>query len=396
MVPRKALAALIVPALLTGCAAGSGGRLSVRPETRPQTSAVAIEPILARNNQNAEHVERLYAKTSLSGHFSRFFSGGADGELSMERDRNFRLRVEKPFSGSTLADLGSNDKEFWFWSRDSKDREILVGEYGVGGTLPQDIPFQPDWIVEAFGLRVTPADERVEVARSQDPNTIVVVHHRDDGRGSTTIKRTYYDRATYRVKMHEFFSKDGRQPLAVVTPSDYRALSLEAGPDGGAASNVVLPHRIRVQLASARDPKDKVDFTLMLRDGTVKLNPAFTQTYRDDNFTVPKYEGYARRYLTDPPAYAADSSARSYESRPVPAAGSGTELGEPQPMEADGVSLRWDDPMPLESDLPSPSRAEPLGVESIVRAGVPAAPDGATQTTRPRERRVSLGTGFDR
>ena len=68
-----------------------------------------------------------------------------------QKPRNFRLSAKA--LGNTAADLGSNDREFWFWISKNEPPYLYhcsYEDYARGVRMP--LPFQPDWIVEALGV----------------------------------------------------------------------------------------------------------------------------------------------------------------------------------------------------------------------------------------------------
>lgn len=372
---RTGFAILMLP-LLAGCAAGSGG-LAVRPETmplRPNPPATpAVVSLVERVNANAAPVSGLTASTTVSME-GRRMGGGASGQLALERPRNFKLALERGM-GTPVADVGSNNDEFWIWTKDSEEKAIYVGHYGSGGTVPPDLLFQPDWIVEALGLRAIDSDEaaRIKVTRGRDAGVWILTHVRDDGSGGQVVKRTVFDETTGRVMQHVFMGPDGKTPVAVVTPSQYRSLAVPRLGSTATPHQVEVPHKIHLQLISAQDPSDKLLMEIALRD--VRINPNFTEVNRQALFTVPNYAGYQVMNLTprDRTQQAA-SRGSSNHSRGVPPLGAEPGSNGPAPLGVDGRTLRWGDPMPIEADLGRVG-GETLGASAIVR---PTMPSGAT------------------
>lgn len=406
---RKALLALLVVAATAGCSAGVGNRLAVRPEAVAPPTSLAVAELVDRNNRNAEPVHALTAYTSVSGNLSRL-SGALDGTMVLERPRNFNLKLDA-IGGREYLKVGSNDQEFWFWSRDSEDNAILVGQYGPGGTVPTGLVFNPDWIIESLGLhRIGPDEEsRIKSEKSGTPNLVIFDHFRDDGQGSTTLKRTVYDLASRQVRNHVFYAPDRATKLAVVTPSDFRAVSL-GDSENESAGSVEIPFRLRLELFTAQQNSKKhpiLEITLR----NVDVNPELDANNRQALFNVPEISGYPRKSIGSPRAFAADHSTRSYQSIPSPpTGGSGTargsaneprpgfdddrltpaRLGEPEPFGVEGASLRWTDPLPISPDL-APAGNEPAGTRTVVRPGFPELPEAQTA-----ERPGALGAGFVR
>lgn len=393
MVTRKAMAQLGLGAVvaLTGCSAGAG-RVAVRPpESLAPRPAMAVAELVERNNRNAAAVQALAADAAVSGNF-RSIAGGLDGPLVLERPRNFNLKLQAV--GRDYVRIGSNEREFWFWTKDSEDRAVLVGEYGPGGSVPSNLLINPEWIVESLGLRTIPEEEgaRLRLQKTQDPNVVLVEHHRDDGRGAAVLKQTYFDATTGKVRNHVYFGPDGRTRLAVVTPSDYQAIPVPSGEAGGSAA-VEIPQRLHIELPATRKGDRRPELDIKLRH--VEVNPALTETNREALFTIPQIAGYATRRINEPAAYAAEGPSRSYQSLPAPPVGAGTRLGEPEPIGADGTSFLWSDPLPQEADLAS-SPNDPVGEPAIVRPGFPESVTTSRTPPASADRRGSLGTGFYR
>ena len=85
----------------------------------------------------------------------------------MERPRNFKLELSSPMD-QTKADIGSNDEEFWFWVQSDEDRSIYWCNYDDLESSALAVTYQPDWIIEALGLKpITPE----EAARSRFETT---------------------------------------------------------------------------------------------------------------------------------------------------------------------------------------------------------------------------------
>ncbi len=346
---RVKLASVVALGALTGCSAGGANRYyGVRPDASAKAPQAKVEvaEVVDRINRNAEPVQGLTATSSVSGNFGRM-GGAVSGQMALERPRNFKLELAKPMGGP-VVDLGSNDREFWIWSKESKEREMYVGQYGATGAVEGDLAFRPEWIVESLGLRVIPAEEQARIqVDTRNPSYIVLTHFRDDGRGSSQIKKTVVDANTRQVVRHVFYGDDSKQPLAVVTPSDYR-------PEGkNIAGGVELPHRIQIKLSNPANPKDTPTIDLSLRD--VKVNPEFSDGNRQALFEIPTYEGYRVVDISGPRNYASRGGPeQSRQSRPIPASTEverGTRLSDPVPFGTDGSDLRRNDPIPLDADL---------------------------------------------
>lgn len=382
MVARHAWLALFATVACAGCHAGGFRAPTTRPEPialKPQ--APEAREVVARWNANARRVASLEAHPSIT------VASGATravvkGDMALERPRNFRLTLARPFTGTEEADLGSNEAEFWFWSsQNNRERAIYVCEYDASGATPLAVAMQPDWIVEAMGLREIEAAEAAGITSKVEGTNLLLTSRRRDSRGSVILKETLVEAATGRIKEHRlvaFDPKGRRVPLATASISKVQQIRPEATAEGEEVeSPVYLPRSIRLVW---HEQKFQMDVQL----DEVKVNPQFDETQRAMLFTEPKKKNYARRNLAGNASLAGNTTIR--ETRPAPPTRSGStapgrvRLDDPIPIGVDGASPAEADPRPLEEgDLPplssTRSTAAPLS-KTIIGARVPTAPEG--------------------
>jgi hypothetical protein len=100
---------------------------------------------LNKNTQTIQSVECTQIKINVTQNGQPF---GVDGTLAFQKNRNFRM-VATSISG-TEADLGSNDREFWFYTKRSDPPDLYFCSYNDLPKSQIQLPFQPDWIAEAL------------------------------------------------------------------------------------------------------------------------------------------------------------------------------------------------------------------------------------------------------
>jgi hypothetical protein len=118
-------------------------------------------------------------------------SVGLSGQMVCQKPRNFRMSA-KVF-GKQEIDLGSNNKEFWYWIARGDPYQFHCSyealEAGKVRQLP--FPFQPDWMMEALGMaRYGPADRQVVVKK----DTVELVEKTKSPQGRTVRKVTVFRR----------------------------------------------------------------------------------------------------------------------------------------------------------------------------------------------------------
>ncbi len=273
--------------------------------------------------------------------------------------------------GRPVADIGSNDEKFWVWVR-SPEKAIYVGKYNANGTMPPGLLFEPDWVIEAMGLRLIPDDEMAEITvENGERGTLVLTHRRLGPNGDPTIKRTVVNRATGTVLQHIFYAADGKTILARAEVKSYQQVPLLTS--GSSDQNVMLPRQI---VMTATPPgQESLKLKIALNDPTV--NPTFDEQKREIVFTVPEMDGYKVVNVNEQLGPTANQpeddlgSTTYHHTRPSPPAGDlQVELEEPVPVGYDESSARpvSDEPSPLSADLP------PGGISTVVGAPVPRPP----------------------
>ena len=386
MLARIALNSVVLGslALLTGCHAGGVGNLAARPEpSLPKVSLTAKEAI-EKHNLNAGRIQALEAKTRITV-ASASFSGGAGGRMAMERPKNFTLKMTTPM-GNPVADIGSNDDEFWFWAksnRSNKDNSILVCSYEDLDRTSLSSSFQPDWIIEAMGLRTISREEaeRIESKPGDQYGTIKLVSTRRGNGGESLIKETIIE-TSGEIKEHRLLlnDKSGRKPvlIAFAQVTEHQTVPV----NGKSDERVLLPKRFKLEWM-------REQLSLEISLDSVAVNMPISAENRQARFALPEIPGSKRVNLAEnlaeysPPvnptrpsrATAEEPRARTRSSRPAPSSQPGGEirLGNPEPLGVEGAMKRPDDPVALTADLSD--RANPNALDQVVRPGIPTPND---------------------
>jgi hypothetical protein len=359
---RPALLALLAMTVSAGCRTGGLGNLAApSPLVTPRTSLKVAE-VLAEHNRNAERVQTFTSKSSITITANRS-NHSVTGNLAMERPRNFKLELNQ-FHFGEVADIGSNGDEFWFWVRpfDEKGRRsIYYCKYEDLGGNPQAATFQPDWIVEALGLRVVPDEELSEITlkRGREPGTLVLTHHASAGSGVPFTRETVLWESNRRIKEHRLYTADQRL-LAQALVYGYQ--EIPAGPDATAEDKLYIPTRLKLEWF--QQEKLTLDVTL----SSPKANTRFSAERRQALFVEPQRKGYDRINLADMPGISRGRTTVR-ETRPAPAPR--VRLGQPSPIGVDGARRTPRDPVALSADL----SGSPAASEEVVGPRIPTAPE---------------------
>lgn len=144
------------------------------------TPTPTVENLITYLNQNADRIPPGQAVSSRNVPIDVNADGqkvGVDAKMTCQAPRNFLLRGVV-FS-SPAVDVGSNDQEFWFWSREIRPPYLYHCSYdNLAQGVEVPFPFQPDMIMSALGLA------------HYDPVKRYQLHIEDDHKGHKAILLT--------------------------------------------------------------------------------------------------------------------------------------------------------------------------------------------------------------
>ena len=380
MASRQATLALGILLAATGCRTAGVANFAREEPALPKATFTASE-LIREHNRTAERIESLEAHPSITV-TSPDGGGVVQGDMAMERPRNFSLVLSGGPSRMKMADIGSNDDEFWFWVKDrSKNKEFYFCKYDEAGKSPLATTLQPELIVEALGLRVIPEEEAAgcSVKPGPTPGTVALTYKPTKTQGETITRMTIFSESSQRIREHRVYS--GKTLVAKAEVKEYKKVPLP--PDASEVdASVYLPSVLRLDWFQE---KLSLDVTM----SSPKVNTVFTQVRRDALFVEPKPRGYTRVNLAERAGISDAKGPTSIrESRTAPP--TGVELLEPSSIRAERTTRAPDEPTPLAADLSPP----PIEPERVVRARVPQAPDpdfmtagGSTSTSGWQSRR---------
>lgn len=136
----------------------------------PITAMPTVDNLVRYLNDNAKCLQPTQAITCTNVTIDVTADGqkvGVGGKMLCQTPRNFLL--SGVVVGSPAVDIGSNDKEFWFWSREIRPAYLYHCSYDAlaqGTKVP--FPFQPDMVVSALGLAQYDATKTYNLTSSDD------------------------------------------------------------------------------------------------------------------------------------------------------------------------------------------------------------------------------------
>lgn len=151
---------LMVVSLTFGCASGpfarpGNGRLAA-PATVPRA-----DQVVAHLNQQCRGIQSLeFERVSIQAkHGVQTF--GVNGMLAYQKPRNFRLMASA--LNTTYADVGSNEREFWFWFNEGDKLQYYCAHEDLPHARGLALPIHPDWVAEALCIQELDPAEQYQV-----------------------------------------------------------------------------------------------------------------------------------------------------------------------------------------------------------------------------------------
>ena len=349
MVRRHAIPALAALILGAGCHAGTSGSLK-RSEPSVAKETISKTRIVAKLNKNAAAIRSLQAFPSIAAKEAEGRSVGLRGMMAMDRPKDFRLEIA--LHGRSVADIGSNDQGFWFWVKDSEKKEqaIYVCDYEHIDASPLAVTMQPEWIMEAMGLREIPARDAatMNVEKGDKAGQLVLTQLRNDDAKRPYTKLTIVDEQTGEIKEHQIYSGAKKELLARATITETQHIKMEPTDDDPSGTVVDFPSKMQIEWIVER-------FSLDITMAQLKINPRFSPEKRLAIFTEPIISNAKKQNLALLGNPQAPGGSWMYESSPR--SGS-VRLGKPEaePIGVDGATRPAGNQQPLDvesSNLPA-------------------------------------------
>jgi hypothetical protein len=336
--------AMLATLALAGCrTVGTGSIAHSRPPALRPRPTFDLDAFVAEHNQNAGRIQSLRAKpaiTATMGPPDRARSHRVDGRLALSRPRSFELQLYR--LGTNYADIGSNDEKFWFWVQNEKDRSVYYCNHDDLAFTTLGVAYQPEWIVEAMGLKPITADEaaQAEIHPGPQPGTSSLSFPPTRS-GSQDFRRVMIvSDQTHKVRELRVLSADGKSLLAQATikkHADFPAMKPDSdepskSDDPGASCS--LPEHVVLEWK-----REQLALDVVLE--SVEVNHAFKASDRRVIFVEPTPPGCARVNLAELARQkGAEGTTAVRESLPVPESSSPARSIPPLQIRTSQISAR--------------------------------------------------------
>lgn len=140
----------------------------------------SLARILDYMNENAGRVKNIQVMSlDVSAAQAGSLPINLHGKMVAEKPRGFRMSLDGPLGFAQVADLGSNNDEFWYWIKAAPGQTQVPYQYYCSykdfekGVAFMHIPFQPEWIMEALGLGPYGPPERYQLEHDEQTLRLV-------------------------------------------------------------------------------------------------------------------------------------------------------------------------------------------------------------------------------
>jgi hypothetical protein len=288
--------------------------------------AVDVTEFVAEHNRNAEQIESLKARPSV-GIAGKRLRGHTDGHLAMRRPRDFKLTMDAPGGGGKKADIGSNDQEFWFWVQNDEDKSIYWCNYADLESSALPITFQPDWIVDALGLKPISPEEAAAVKVKDGPErgTTTLIFPPIQNKADTYTRVMVIWNDNLRIKEYRIFARDRQTLLAQALVKGYKEHEIDST-QTSSATRCYLPDEIEFDWK-----KEGLALDVAIQDVVLnRLDP------KSRIFKEPRIDGYTRKNLANLNLGQPNGSNTTVRrTLPPPEPRNGVRLGRPAPADDD-------------------------------------------------------------
>jgi len=222
------------------------------PDQKPTTTS-----LVNYLNQNSKLLQSVKGTLEIDAKMGTQSAPSVSGAIVARRPRDLRLRAR--LLGRLAVDVGSNDKEFWYWIGQSKEDYYYRCSYPDLATGKVNVPFPVEADMVMAALNMAEYDPKGKYELNQGKDTWELVQDTTSASGQP-VKRTTVFRATMarpgEPQVLEHSMRDARNTLIC------RATVQKVEVDR--ASKAVIPTRLVIEY-----PAQKVRMTLMLSGLTV-------------------------------------------------------------------------------------------------------------------------------
>jgi hypothetical protein len=257
----------------SGC---EGSKWAFLRNSHDNVAASGVKPTEAELvnylNYNSERIQSLQVQDLQLDGQQGIQAFGLSGWMVCRKARDFRLRADAV--GKTMADIGSNEQEFWYWIAKAEPPYLVHCSYADlrTGSVQLPFPFQPEWVMESLGMGQYGAAQNYHLTEAG--RTYRLSQDTTGSQGQPVRKIIVFNRDPGKYQVREYILQDARGK-EICTADIHEVQYIQS-------AGVTIPKRIVLKW-----PGRKLQLTLRLDD--VKVNQNFDNSVA--LFTRPSMPG---------------------------------------------------------------------------------------------------------
>lgn len=215
-----------------------------------------VEQVVAHLNRNVDRLQSWRAHGV--GIKVKGVPFPLNGDLAVQKGRRLRLMVNS--IGGTEVDLGSNEHLFWFWAKQNKQPHVYYARHEDADLAVRqlNLPFEPQWLMEAFGLEPY-IPQQLRMQPGMQPGTAQLVSDHVLNNGWQVRQIVIVDLCHGLVREHTLWDSSRNGKIIATARLSEHFIDPPSG--------VVLPRRIELDWPQA-------EMTLAMEFGAIQVNPA--------------------------------------------------------------------------------------------------------------------------
>lgn len=184
----------------------------IPPNIQPKVSDEALQ-ILDNVNRKNEAIRSFSCEDARIYIWHNGLRLTTSSKIYYEKEKRFNMDVTSLVGDEFL--MGSNDQEFWFWSKRMNPSVLHYAKHEDLNKTRLKSPFNPLGIIESFGIHMVNVKEPATIIEQNKSTAftgakIVIVEPMFDTIGLPVVKMTYIDRQTQRITGNMLTTQDGK------------------------------------------------------------------------------------------------------------------------------------------------------------------------------------------
>jgi hypothetical protein len=188
----------------------------ISKQEKPQPVHEIYEIIKTINDKNAK-IKSIYVADMPIRLQQGRVTAKVSGELAMEKDKNFRLKVTHKITGKEM-DIGSNNQYFWFWSKRMTPPSLHYAKHEDLNKTMLRTALNPNWMMESLSVGNISTDN-IEVAKFK--GFWAVIQARTGNMGEPVTVMTLIDPTQKVVVGRYLYNQNGR----MIASTEYQDFS---------------------------------------------------------------------------------------------------------------------------------------------------------------------------